>query len=497
MKKLICCCLALLLLLPWTAGAEDTAAMDVAGLMARQVSANSAFRTQITAEVSGPAPSFDSEGLWTLLGGVLPGLSLESAYVLSRAGETLGNSQLTLSLKREEQPLASLYVAGRGGHWQVWGDGLEESVLLLPRDTSLLLRNPYLTLSGWGNVLLRGAGYTESLLHPAQEGEWPPLRRFLAQAGTMDAAWLDSAEQALQAYTQQLSLWMQEHTQVQVQRNEAGAVYLETELRADAAALAEEALALLRRFYGDAPLLALLRQGMTRQEARAYLEPGMLMLFERVLGEMTLAEDFVLQRSYDTEGALERMVLTLPLPEGVLLRFTEAGPQKTLAAETPEAALEISVQGDAAQGWQGAFSLQRGEERLAGRYQLLALMEETAVDLSDDARARQQNGLVTLQIDPEEGQSFSAQSITVEITAYAGAQDAQPAHWNAAVTWREADTGATLRISIKTRTGAAIGQTEAAGETLDITQAEEAMRGAILQRLLSLWINAALARDAS
>ena len=149
MKRFFCV-LLVWALLPLTAWAEDPSAVDIAALMARQVSGNSTFRAQLTAELSEQAPAGADATLWTLLSAAVRDASLESSFIFSRAGETLGNSQTTLTLKRGEDALSTLRLAGRGDTWQLWGDGTEGKVWQLPRDTGLLLRDRYLTLEGWG-----------------------------------------------------------------------------------------------------------------------------------------------------------------------------------------------------------------------------------------------------------------------------------------------------------------------------------------------------------
>ena len=51
-KRIACALLCLLLALPGLCRAEDAGQIDIAALMARQVSGNSAFRAQLTAELS-------------------------------------------------------------------------------------------------------------------------------------------------------------------------------------------------------------------------------------------------------------------------------------------------------------------------------------------------------------------------------------------------------------------------------------------------------------
>ena len=101
MKKILCILLCLLMaLLPCAGLAEDTAQTDIAALMARQVSGNSTLRAQLTADFSQQPPSFLDAALWGSLAQAAADTALEATYVFSRAGETLGNSQAALYVKR-------------------------------------------------------------------------------------------------------------------------------------------------------------------------------------------------------------------------------------------------------------------------------------------------------------------------------------------------------------------------------------------------------------
>ena len=64
MKRIACALLCLLLALPGLCRAEDAGQIDIAALMARQVSGNSAFRAQLTAELSEAAPAWIDAALW-------------------------------------------------------------------------------------------------------------------------------------------------------------------------------------------------------------------------------------------------------------------------------------------------------------------------------------------------------------------------------------------------------------------------------------------------
>ena len=479
MKKIACVLCALLLLMPMLASAEDPATVDIAALMARQVSGNSSFRTQLTAEVSEQTPFFADDESWQALRALLPDLSLESAYVFSRAGETLGNSQLTLYLKRGEDTLSTLRMNGRGDSWQLWGDPLGGVVLVLPRDTALLLRDQYVTLPAWAGVLLRNADSLKTLLSGA--GAWPSLSRGLLEGAAADSDWQARLEAALQPYISHLSAWMQARTTLQLARDAAGNRQTVSRMQADLAACGEEARQLLRMLYADEGLLALLRAHMTAEEAAVYLEPGMLPLFEAALAQLPGGDALVLERHYDAEGELVTARMCLPFADGAQCEWEQAGALHTISYSKDEQAARLTVRGSAEEGWQGDFSLTAGEKKVAGQYQLFISQSGLITDLSDAGRERKQNGTITLLLSPAEGQAFPAQSLTIALAATAGAMNSQAARYHITLDWQE-NGGAFIHVTLKTRTAAAIAQTEPQGTmtAFDALSAEE-QKGVIEQ----------------
>ena len=228
---------------------------------------------------------------------------------------------------------------------------------------------------------------------------------------------------------------------------------------------------------------------MTEREAAAYLEDGMLPLFEEALQGMSAAAEMVLLRRYAADGTLQRLSLTLPLADGSCLFYERQGEESALRLARQEEEAALSWQGSREKGWQGAFSYNKGETRVSGRYELFSALEPVVMDEGEGGRVRRQNGAVTLAVTPDEGQAFPAQTLTAEISATAGAMDTQAARWNILLHWQEAG-GAFLRAAVKTRTGAAIQQTEAEGEALILAEAGESLRQAVVQQALAHWLAA-------
>ena len=466
-------------LLAGCALAEDPAQTDIAALMARQVSSNCVLRGQLTAELSEKAPFFASGEGWETLRAWAADTALETTYIFSRAGQTLGNSQASLYLKRGEETLSTLRLSGRGEEWEIFGDPTGDQVWILPRQTELLLRDKYLTLPGWGQALLRGMGALEASLNAPEEGQWPALYRFLTAAATQDDEWRHAFEICLKPYTEQVSAWLQERSRVYLVRG-GDALTTGSEVRLDGDALAEEALTLLNMFYNDRVMLSLLRPLMTKLEAEAYLEPGMQILFESVLRNMRLPGEFVLDRRYDAEGELDRLEAAFPLPGGIILHWSQAGSVSILRLETPGFAAEISLTGSLENGLSGAFSL-KTDRTYSGKYQWTASMQPVYEDEDENGRSRRQNGDMSLIIQPDAGQDFPAMTLTAALTARSGLQTDQSAHWNLELDWQELGGGAYAHIALKTRTGAPIQQVEAAGQRVDLTVLSPAERRTLLE----------------
>ena len=478
MKRIVSVLLCLLMLvLP--ACAEDVNTSSIAAIMARQVSGNSTLRVQLTAELSEQPASFADKSQWQTLATILPGLSLEGAYVFSRSGETLGNSQLSLHLKREKETLSTMHVNGRGEQWLAWGDALEDTVLTAPRDTEKLLRDKYLTLPSWAGVLLRDAGLIGSLL---SDSVWPnPLRGALE--GASDAEWQEKLATVIRPHETAISAWLQAHTTLKLVRGADGSMETVAETNASLSECAQEAAAMLRGIYADEELLDLLRERLTEEEA-LYLEPGMIRLFEPVLLSISGEEKLVVMRRYGSDGELRAMDLSLPLADGRVLKVSQVQGKLEVSFGKEEPNYHLTAEGNAESGWQGEFMFSCGEEMRMGTYQLFASLEPQTMDRSGETPIRRQNGTFTLLIEPAEGQPFAAQSLTLTLTARAGEGTTQPARWYLDTTWQEKG-GAYVRASLKLRTDAPIVQTEAQGTPVSLAELSGQEREALVQRVLS------------
>jgi len=486
-KRLFCLLLCLLALAPAARG-ETLGDIDIPTLIARQVSAKSTLRMQLTAEVSEKAPFFADAALWPVLTSGLPGLTLEGSYVFSRAGQTLGDTQLALRLKRNGETRSTLRLNGREQQWQIWGDALEDNVLILPRDTELLLRGRYVSLAQWMGAILRNGALLKQVMEGARAGDWPDPGLIALESATAEEAWRQAVDKEIEKYTAQISAWMQGKATLRVERSENGESVTVSELRASMADCGAEALALLRMFYADEALLALLRQHMTREQEEAYLEDGMLPLFEEALQAAAEDKELVLLRRYTADGQLLDMQISMPLAGDVACAVTAAGNAYTLWVEWPGRTLTLTAQGDMLTGWQGAFSWTAGERTLSGSYQLVGTQGQSYNDEDASGRTHRQDSLYTLMIIPDAGMPFPAQTLTAQINAWTATDTTRtPAYWNVDMNWQQAD-GAYIHALLRLRTDSTIHQTEAEGNPIELATAPESLRAAILQQALLHWM---------
>lgn len=477
MKKLLCLLCCLLLALPAALGEE----ISIAGLMARQVSANTTLRFQLTAEAEGSAPYFADPAVWEMLKALLPGSTLEGSYIFSKAGVTLGNSQAQFSLARGERTTPLVTLSGRADRLLLDGLLLGDTALAFPRDTELFFSEnniaQNITLSKWFGALLRDAALSSN-----DAGAWPSLKLFLTRAGTQNDDWQAALDTLLLPYQTALSAWMQERIALTLQKRGDGTLGTVSVMHASLPECAAQAQALLAMFYQDDALRDRLREQMTQAQAEAYLEEGMLPLFSQALSALPDAGEAVLERRYDSAGEMDGFILSLPFAGGAQAVLSWLGGEYTLSLNLRGRSLVVSVSGTEATGYTGAFALETAQETVSGHYQLFTALGGVVRNEAETGRERRQTGTITLLVTPDAGSAFPSQSLTVSIDASAGATDSKAARWNADVEWKDLSGASALRLGLKTRTAAPIAQAEAPEQATDYSNLSGDERAALLQR---------------
>lgn len=432
MKKCLCLLLCILLALPAAVQADATD-KSILELIARQLDANTSYRVQLSADAQGETPFFADADTWQALKALLPQVSLNATYMRSKSVATLRDTQARLQLYSGDQKLSTLALSGRGERLYISGDMLGEDVLSIPRDSNEL-----------------------SMLLSASEDVWPALYRALFALLTADDAWHAQAEEAMAPYYTALSAWLQERTQVTLERDASGETRTLSTAVFTVQEAAQQAGELLRTLYADDTLLALLRQRLSDEEAALYLEPGMLPVFDAALDQVLSDRQLTLTRAFSAEGELLSEALELPFEEGGMLsafRYTRESSMQTYEAVLSTGnVLRLSVLSQGEGVYAGEFSF----GALAGSYLLSCIEGAEQYNAANTGKERSQQFSYSLLVQPAQGQSFPAQQLQAEVTLLAGASTDQAAWLDADLAYSVPGTDTRLSVKYHSRTASAL-----------------------------------------
>lgn len=458
MKKCLCILLCVLLALPLT-GLAKVSDRPILEVMQRQLEANTSYRVQLSASAAGDAPFFIDADTWTALKQLLPGVSLNATYVRSKSADTLGDTQTRLMLYHADQKLSTLTLSGRGDRLCLSGDVLGEEVLSIPRDANEL----------------------SMALFPAGDAVWPPLQRALYAVITADSDWQAQLDTALTPYNDLLSAWLQQSTQMTLERDADGnlrTVSTSVFTMQQAALQAEE---LLRALYQDETMLSLLRQRFSPEEAALYLEPGMLPVFVSALEQVASEQTITLTRAYTADGTLIAETLDLPFENNATL--THFRLQKENDAQTVEltlssgSVLHFSLRTQGTGVYAGEFSLGADDaSALAGSYLFTAVLGEEQYNAANEGKERTQQHAFSLMVQPAQGQTFPAMLLQADVALTAGASTENAVWIDVNLSYTQPGTDTALSLNYHSRTGAMLSQTAvdaAAATALDQLSAQE------------------------
>ncbi len=200
--------------------------------------------------------------------------------------------------------------------------GRQETALRLVKGTAETAGFTYRsdgTLEALSSPLLGGTQYAaatgESLfLGLLSEGgsQWPGIERLLTAIVTADNEWKAKAAPLYAPYTTEFTTWLQRFTQVQTQTGADG-VSTSTDITLPAEEVKAEMKLLVQKFFGDQPLMALLKEKMTVREANAYLDPAMMNQFTAAIDALPLTENIVISRVFGRDGTLSKDNVLLPM----------------------------------------------------------------------------------------------------------------------------------------------------------------------------------------
>ncbi len=423
MKKCLCILLCVLLALPLT-GLAKVSDKPILDIMQRQIEANTSYRVQLSASAAGDAPFFIGADTWAALKQLLPAVSLNATYVRSKSADTLGDTQTRLMLYRADEKLSTLTLSGRGDRQYISGDVLGEQVLSIPRDANAL----------------------SMMLFPAGEAPWPSLNRALYAVATADSDWQTQLNAALAPYYSLLSAWLQQNTQMTLERDADGDMRTISTATFTVQQAAQEAEELLRALYQDETMLGLLRQRFSPEEAALYLEPGMLPVFVSALNQLSSEQVLTLTRAFTlSHFRLEKengaQTIEMTLTTGTVLRFS------------------LRAQGTGV--YAGEFSLSSGESvALAGTYLFTAVLGEEQYNEANAGKERTQQHTFSLLVQPAQGQAFPAQLLQADITLAAGASTENAVWVDVNLSYTQPGTDTALTLNYHSRTGAPLSQAE-------------------------------------
>lgn len=440
MKKAVILLLCLMLALPVMAQAK-TFSYTIPELIERQLDAQSSLRVQLTAELTGDAPAFSDAQTWELLKTMLPGLKLNGTYFKSKSQATSGNEQVKAELVKGEETLSSLILTGKENLWLLETDLLPGKVYSLSRD----MQTAYLNFS------------------QPEAGTWPDILRMFVlidQAGEEFARQLD---QAMYAHEAALNRWLQSYTEVKMIPDAQGKVQLSQEIRIPAAAVKSQIKETLKGIYADQELLALLRTILPAADAEAYLESGMLPLFNQVIDAAALEGEVVINRAYDGTGLCNSESITLPFVAGTGLKEVkiaqgmEGGISVTLSNGICYA-LTVNSENDTYSG-EISITLAQGKSFNALYTLSLSLGAEQYIE-ENTSRERDQKIEAALLLQPKEEGAFNAQTLTATVHLTAGASSTKPAYIDASLTVSDMVTGGSFTVNAAANTSAGLRQSE-------------------------------------
>lgn len=440
MKKAFILLLCLMLVLPVLAQAK-TFSYTIPELIERQLNAQSSLRVQLTAQASGAAPAFADAKTWDVLKALLPELKLNGTYFKSKSQATSGNEQVKAELVKGEETISSLILTGKENLWLLETDLLPGKVYSLSRD----MQTAYLNFS------------------QPEAGTWPDILRMLVLIDQADAEFAQKLEQALYVHEAALNSWLQSHTEVKMIPDAQGNVQLSQEIRIPAAEVKTQIKETLKGIYADQELLSLLRTILPTADAEAYLESGMLPLFNQVIDAAALEGEVVISRAYDGTGLWSGESITLPFVAGTGLKEVkiDQGAQGGISVMLSNGicyALTVNSENDTYSG-EISITLAQGKSFNALYTLSLSLGMEQYIE-ENTSRERDQKLEAVLQLQPKEEGAFNAQTISASVHLTAGASSTKPAYIEAALTFSDTVTGGSFTLNAAANTSAGLRQSD-------------------------------------
>ncbi len=440
MKKAFILLLCVMLALPAAVQAK-TFGYTIPELIGRQLDAQSSLRMQLTAEAAGEAPAFADAQTWKMLKALLPGLQLNGTYFKSKSQATSGNEQIKAELVKGEETLSTLILTGKDDLWLLETDLLPGKVYSLSRDPE----TAYLNFS------------------QPEAGTWPDILRMFVLIEEAGAEYAQQLDQLLYAHMAEINRWLQSYTKVTMKPDAQGNVQLSQEIRIPAEEVKKQIKEMLKDLYADRELIALLRTILPAADAEAYLESGMLPLFNQVIDAAALEGEVVVNRAYDGAGLWNSESITLPFVAGTGLREVkiEKGAQSSFSVTLSNGicyALTVNSENDTYSG-EISITLAQGKSFKALYTLSLSLGAEQYIE-ENTSRERDQKIEAVLLLQPETEGAFNAQTLSLSVHLTAGASSTKPAYIDATLGWRDMVAGSSFTLHAAGNTSAGLRQSE-------------------------------------
>ena len=287
MKRLIALLLALTLLMSVAPAMAATLLEKFEGQTTEQ-----GFKGTVTFTASGGKTALFGADAWAWVLSAAPRVTLEATHSLMDRVD--GQAALNVLIDGKSAGKTSLlYNEALMGVSSDLLAGYDAAWYAAPRDWNL-------------SLLLQGL---------TQQGSaWPPVWRLIAAVESAPDAWKEKAAQHLVPYETKLGTWLNTYAAVSTVTEE-NAAYTQLQWVIPAEDVKTGTKALMKDFYADTALLALLGEVATAQEAACYLQPGMGPILSAWVDKIALTGEIEITRRYSAAGDTVLDQVKLPFSE--------------------------------------------------------------------------------------------------------------------------------------------------------------------------------------
>lgn len=453
MKKFLCLMMCLVLVLT-TATAFAAVEYSLLEKWQRQVDFGNGVKGTLNVAVSGEAE-------WAKLLAPLSGMPLQI-----RAIHADDNFQYRIYAEDGEEML---------GLTQLYGN--DEAIYL----KSDLLPDTLLTLATGGDWMDR----------VMSKGENPSLHSAAMNILSIpQTSWESKWLPALSAYEAAIELWLENYASApSVKRSEDGSATVLVRYDIPADAVKAQIKALWGNVLQDAILLPLLRTQMNEEQQAAYLNEHLKYHYDKVIDDLALNGNVVLEREMTAKGDAVRTDMTFPLDmEGFTnLQVKQLGSTTTVVLTGAERSLELEWTETAAlagsTSYQGKVRMLPADAAQKGVAAAFTLVEIKSSTTDEDTRSHDvTNWVVKLEQDAEatgdSWTSFEPVEINAKVHLHSKAMQNMPTTMEIEMGVKRPDAELSAVLSLKTSSPWVLDNlpTEGAVDVAALTEEERAQK---------------------